>query len=130
MVLPGHPHTGLATVSWLFSGEIEHRDTTGVHALVRPGELNIMTAGSGIAHSEHSTDTTTVLHGAQLWVALPAAHRFVAPGFEHYAPPTVHLDGARVRVFLGALFGQVSPVSPYSALVGAEVVLDPSHHGR
>ena len=125
MVVPGHPHTGLQTVSWLFSGEVEHRDTTGAHAFVRPGELNIMTAGTGIAHSEYSTPDTTVLHGAQLWVALPEADRFAAPGFEHYAPPVTEVDGARVLVFLGSLFGQTSPVTMFSDLVGAEVTLEP-----
>src|SRR5829696_202349 len=124
MVVPGHPHTGLQTVSWLFTGEVEHRDTTGAHAYVRPGELNIMTAGSGIAHSEYSTPGTTTLHGAQLWVALPEADRFTAPGFEHYAPPMTEVDGARVLVFLGSLFGQRSPVTMFSDLVGAEVTLD------
>jgi redox-sensitive bicupin YhaK (pirin superfamily) len=123
MVVPGHPHTGLQTVSWLFSGQVEHRDTTGAHAFVRPGELNIMTAGSGIAHSEYSTPTTTVLHGAQLWVALPAATRFTEPGFEHYAPPVSQVDGCRVVVFLGSLFGQTSPVTMHSELVGAEVTI-------
>ncbi len=140
MVVPGHPHTGLQTVSWLFSGEIEHRDTTGAHAFVRPGEVNLMTAGRGIAHSEYSTPATTTLHGAQLWVALPEAHRFADPGFEHYAPPVVEVDGARVLVFLGRLLGEVSPVSMHTELVGAEVSLgtggsldiavDPGHeHG-
>ena len=125
MQVPGHPHTGLQTVSWLFTGEIEHRDTTGAHAMVRPGQLNIMTAGSGIAHSEYSTDATTILHGAQLWVALPEAHRFVSPAFEHYEPPVIDVEGARVLVFLGTLFGETSPVSMYSELVGAEINLNP-----
>ena len=71
MSVAPHPHTGLQTVSWLFTGEIEHRDSAGHHAMVRPGELNLMTAGHGISHSEVSTPETTVLHGAQLWVALP-----------------------------------------------------------
>ncbi|MGO4597444.1 pirin family protein [Terrabacter sp. 2RAF25] len=124
MAVPGHPHTGLQTVSWLFTGEVEHRDTTGAHAFVRPGELNIMTAGKGIAHSEYSTPDTTVLHGAQLWVALPEADRSTAPGFEHYAPPVTEVDGARVLVFLGTLFGQTSPVTMFSDLVGAEVTLE------
>ena len=127
MAVPGHPHTGLQTVSWLFTGEVEHRDTTGTHAFVRPGQLNLMTAGRGIAHSEYSTAATTVLHGAQLWIALPAAHRFADPGFEHYEPPVIDVDGGRVRVFLGSLFGQTSPVPVYSALVGAEVTLAPGH---
>ncbi|MEO7131275.1 MAG: pirin family protein [Dermatophilaceae bacterium] len=125
MQVPGHPHTGLQTVSWLFTGEVEHRDTTGIHAIVRPGELNLMTAGSGIAHSEFSTSATTVLHGVQLWVALPEAHRAVAAGFEHYAPPVLDVEGARVLVFLGSLFGHTSPVPTYTSLVGAEVTLEP-----
>ncbi len=124
MVVPGHPHTGLQTVSWLFSGEVEHRDTTGVHAFVRPGELNIMTAGSGIAHSEYSTPTTTVLHGAQLWVALPDAHRDTSPGVRALRPA-----GDALRRCAGArlprtLFGQTSPVTMFSDLVGAEVTLE------
>lgn len=123
MRVPGHPHTGLQTVSWLFTGEIEHRDTTGAHAIVRPGELNLMTAGSGIAHSEFSTPGTSTLHGTQLWVALPEQHRFVEPGFQHYAPPGIEYDGAGLRVFLGALAGQVSPATTYSPLVGAEITL-------
>lgn len=123
MALPGHPHTGLQTVSWLFSGEIEHRDTSGAHQLVRAGELNIMTAGSGIAHSEFSTPETSILQGAQLWVALPAAHRLTDRAFDHYAPPQFEFEEAAVRVFLGTLFGQSSPVITWSALTGAEVVL-------
>jgi quercetin 2,3-dioxygenase len=123
MALPGHPHTGLQTVSWLFAGEIEHRDTTGAHQVVRPGELNLMTAGSGIAHSEFSTPATTTLHGAQLWVALPAAHRGIERAFQHYAAPEIAVGPARVRVFLGSLFGQSSPVNTWSPLTGAEIVL-------
>jgi quercetin 2,3-dioxygenase len=127
MAVPGHPHTGLQTASWLFTGEVEHRDTTGTHALVRPGQLNLMTAGSGIAHSEYSTPATTVLHGAQLWIALPEADRFAAPGFAHYEPPVTDVGGAKVLVFLGSLFGQASPVPTYSALAGAEVTLPAGH---
>ena len=89
MLVTPHPHTGLQTVSWLFTGEIDHVDSAGNAATVRPGELNLMTAGRGISHSEVSTPSTTTLHGAQLWVALPDASRFVEPGFEHYAPPAV-----------------------------------------
>jgi redox-sensitive bicupin YhaK (pirin superfamily) len=125
MRVPGHPHTGLQTVSWLFSGKIEHRDTAGNHALVRPGELNLMTAGTGIAHSEYSTADTTLLHGAQLWVALPEAHRFAARRVEHYAPPVLEHRGARVTVFLGSLAGASSPVATYSPLLGAEITLRP-----
>ncbi|MFF0818008.1 pirin family protein [Rhodococcus sp. NPDC003318] len=123
MKVAGHPHTGLQTVSWLFRGEIEHRDTTGAHAMVRPREVNLMTAGSGIAHSEFSTPDTEILHGVQLWVALPDEHRFTAPAFEHYEPPLVDIEGAQVSVFLGQLFGQTSPVRTFTPLVGAEVTM-------
>jgi redox-sensitive bicupin YhaK (pirin superfamily) len=123
MVVPPHPHTGLQTVSWLFSGEIEHRDSAGHHALVRPGELNLMTAGRGISHSEYSTPGTTVLHGAQLWLALPDGDRQVDPTFEHFAPDPVTGQGWQARVFIGSLLGSVSPVRTYSPLLGAELTL-------
>ncbi|MEU6844910.1 pirin family protein [Streptomyces sp. NPDC046716] len=120
-----HPHTGLQTVSWLFSGEIEHRDSLGSHAMVRPGELNLMTGGHGISHTEVSTPSTTVLHGVQLWVALPDADRHADRDFQHYAPDPVSVDGARIRVFLGELAGSVSPVRTFTPLLGAELVLEP-----
>ncbi|WP_033438790.1 pirin family protein [Saccharothrix sp. NRRL B-16314] len=120
-----HPHTGLQTASWLFSGEIEHRDSLGTHAVVRPGELNLMTAGRGICHSEVSTPTTTVLHGVQLWIALPDAHRDTPPAFEHHVPGEVRLDGATARVFLGTVAGETSPVRTFTPLLGAEIVLEP-----
>jgi redox-sensitive bicupin YhaK (pirin superfamily) len=123
MVVPPHPHTGLQTVSWLFTGEIEHRDSAGHHALVRPGELNLMTAGRGISHSEYSTARTTTLHGAQLWLALPDGHRQVDPSFEHFAPEPVEGDGWVARVFLGSLLGSASPVTTYSPLLGAELTV-------
>lgn len=124
MNVPAHPHIGLQTVSWLFSGEIEHRDSAGFHALVRPGELNLMTAGSGISHSERSTASTTVLHGAQLWVALPSSARGMAKTFEHYSPPVLWGEGWRGQVFLGSLFGDRSPVAVHTPLVGAEIRID------
>ncbi|MEU0009089.1 pirin family protein [Streptomyces sp. NPDC006314] len=120
-----HPHTGLQTVSWLFSGEIEHRDSLGSHALVRPGELNLMTGGHGISHSEVSTPRTTVLHGVQLWVALPGEHRHTARDFQHHVPEPARLDGAVLRVFLGSLAGAASPVRTFTPLLGAEIVLEP-----
>jgi redox-sensitive bicupin YhaK (pirin superfamily) len=120
-----HPHTGLQTASWLFSGEVEHRDSLGTHAMVRPGELNLMTAGRGIAHSEVSTPATTILHGVQLWIALPAEHRHAARDFRHYVPPLVELPGTTARVFLGSLAGSTSPVSAFTPLLGAELTLDP-----
>ncbi|MGW0881855.1 pirin family protein [Streptomyces sp. NPDC002671] len=120
-----HPHTGLQTVSWLFSGEIEHRDSLGSHAFVRPGELNLMTGGYGICHSEVSTPRATVLHGVQLWVALPEQHRNAARDFQYYAPEPVQTDGAEIRVFLGSLAGVTSPVPTFTPLLGAEIVLQP-----
>ena len=121
MVVPPHPHTGLQTVSWLFAGEIEHRDGVGSHAMVRPGELNLMTAGSGIAHSEVSTAATTELHGAQLWLALPDGERERAPFFEHYVPSPVVFGASTVRVFLGELVGSTSTAVAFSPLVGAQI---------
>ncbi|GAA4669246.1 MULTISPECIES: pirin family protein [Amycolatopsis] len=120
-----HPHTGLQTASWLFSGEVEHRDSLGTHAFVRPGELNLMTAGHGIAHSEVSTPDTTTLHGVQLWIALPAGHRDDPRDFQHYAPPLTGLPGATARVFLGSLAGSTSPVATSTPLLGAELTLEP-----
>ncbi len=124
MSVAPHPHTGLQTVSWLFTGEIEHRDSAGNQAMVRPGEVNLMTAGHGISHSEVSTPDTTSLHGAQLWVALPEAARDTAPGFEHYAPAALTAPGWQARVFLGSLLGDTSPVTTHTPLLGAELVIE------
>jgi redox-sensitive bicupin YhaK (pirin superfamily) len=125
MVVPPHPHTGLQTVSWLFSGVIEHRDSGGVHAYVRPGELNLMTAGAGICHSEVSTEATRLLHGVQLWVALPEPDRETARGFDHYVPEAIPVDGGTLRVFLGGLAGAHSTVHTFSPLLGAQLDIDP-----
>ncbi|MGW8357747.1 pirin family protein [Streptomyces wedmorensis] len=119
-----HPHTGLQTVSWLFAGEIEHRDSLGTHAFVRPGEINLMTGGHGISHTEVSTPDTTVLHGVQLWVALPDEHRHAPRDFQHHAPRPLRVDGAELRVFLGTLAGETSPVRTFTPLLGAELVID------
>ncbi|WP_297847093.1 pirin family protein [Mycobacterium sp.] len=124
MDVPPHPHTGLQTVSWLFSGEVEHRDSAGVRAAVRPGELNLMTAGAGICHSEVSVDAGPVLHGVQLWVALPASDRDTRRDFAHYAPAPVSLPGAEARVFLGELAGSRSPAPTFTPLLGAQLDLD------
>jgi redox-sensitive bicupin YhaK (pirin superfamily) len=119
MVVPPHPHTGLQTVSWLFEGDVEHRDSVGSHAWVRPGEVNLMTAGFGIQHSEVSA--LTQLHGVQLWIALPDAHRHTAPFFEHHVPVPFSIGDATVRVFVGG----DSPVTTFSPLLGAQVDLPP-----
>ncbi|HRA26866.1 pirin family protein [Ornithinibacter sp.] len=121
-----HPHCGLATVSWLFTGEVEHRDSLGTVATVRPGEVNLMTAGRGISHSEVSTAGTAVLHGVQLWVVLPAESAGCEPRFEHHVPAVVSVaPGVSASVFVGSLFGSTSPVLVETPLVGAEVALEP-----
>ncbi|WP_210481607.1 pirin family protein [Naasia sp. SYSU D00948] len=123
MRVPGHPHTGLQTVTWLFEGQIEHRDTLGTRRVIRPGEVNLMTAGYGIAHSEYSTPGTRRLQGAQLWVALPDARRSGARAFQNYTAPQFSIGDASVRVFLGELAGERSPVETWTPLLGAEVLL-------
>ncbi len=129
MDVPPHPHTGLQTISWLFSGEVEHRDSAGVHAIIRPGELNLMTAGAGICHSEVSLpgdrDATAVLHGVQLWAALPDSARNTRRDFDHYAPEPISLPGAVARIFLGRLAGSRSPVHTFTPLLGAQLDLEP-----
>ena len=124
MNVPAHPHIGLQTVSWLFAGEIEHRDSAGFHAMVKPGELNLMTSGHGISHSERSTANTTTLHGAQLWTVLPEHARHGEKTFEHYAPEVLRGEGWIAQVFMGELLGDVSPVKTHTPLVGAEIRLE------
>jgi redox-sensitive bicupin YhaK (pirin superfamily) len=126
MQVPPHPHTGLQTVSWLLEGEVLHRDSLGTTQRIEPGQLNLMTAGRGISHSEETPApaerTTQGLHGVQLWVALPAAHREVPPAFEHHATlPSVQVDGLSASVVMGSLGGVTSPATTYSPLVGADV---------
>lgn len=93
MQVAAHPHTGLQTASWIFTGTIEHRDSLGTVADVRPGELNLMTAGYGINHTEYSTPETTVLHGIQLWIALPRDDMNTAPAFENFVPEALTFGG-------------------------------------
>ena len=132
MRVPPHPHTGLQTVSWLVEGDVLHRDSLGSHQLVRPGELNLMTAGRGISHSEESpTDRSPSLHGVQLWVALPEPDRNVPPHFEHHADLPIRTDpGISVTVIMGSLDGSTSTAQVYSPLVGAEAVLAPGAETR
>ena len=126
MSVAPHPHTGLQTVSWLFAGEVEHRDSVGSHQLISPGQLNLMTAGSGISHSEVSTGGTESLHGVQLWVALPDSDRFTRPFFEHVVPSSVRVEGSTITVFVGDLAGISSPAVVFTPLVGAELLI-PAH---
>ncbi|MFN8077671.1 MAG: pirin family protein [Kineosporiaceae bacterium] len=122
------PHTGLQTVSWLVQGEILHRDSLGSVQLVEPGQLNLMTAGRGISHSEQTpAEHGPLLHGVQLWVALPDASRGTEPAFEHRADlPRLSLPGvgdsaAEVVVIMGEVAGHASRAAVHSPLVAAEV---------
>ncbi|RQP11732.1 MAG: pirin family protein [Microbacteriaceae bacterium] len=123
MDTPPHPHAGLQTVSWLYEGQIEHRDSTGAHQLIDPGAVNLMTAGRGIQHSEVSTTAAATLHGVQLWTALPDAARDARPFFEHHVADVVAVGDATLRVFVGSWLGVTSPVTAYTPLVAAELAL-------
>lgn len=112
-----HPHINLATVTYLFEGEILHRDSLGNHQLIRPGEINLMVAGKGITHSERERDeirnTSHKQHGLQLWLALPEKYEEIAPAFYHYSYtdlPLVTIEGISVRVLIGSAYGVSSPV--------------------
>ncbi|GAB7193466.1 pirin family protein [Kineococcus sp. NUM-3379] len=125
MQVPPHPHTGLQTVTWLVEGEVLHRDSVGSAQTVRPGQLNLMTAGRGIAHSEQSPDDHPPgMHGLQLWVALPEGARNGPASFEHHAElPVLTTGDARTTVVAGELAGVRSPATVHTPLVGAEVLL-------
>jgi redox-sensitive bicupin YhaK (pirin superfamily) len=121
-----HPHIGLQTVSWLISGEIIHNDSIGGEGLLHPGELNLMTAGAGIAHAEETPPNSSgKLDGAQLWVALPDAHRNTNPSFTHHSDiPLVDLAGGRMTVIMGSIGSTRSPAKTLSPLVAADLVID------
>ena len=125
MHVPPHPHIGLQTVTWLLDGDVEHRDSLGSRQLVHPGELNVMTAGRGIAHSEDSLGPADDgLHGVQLWTALPDGERHQSPHFEHHGDlPVLTAAGVRATVFVGSLDGARSAAAAYSPLLGVEFVL-------
>ena len=141
-----HPHIGLATVTYLFDGEVVHRDSLGTELAIRPGELNLMTAGAGIVHSERTGAEERAkggsrLFGIQAWAALPKSHEEGAPAFVHHGRdelPRVAADGKTVRVVMGALYGVRSPVefpheSFYAEAVlapGAVLPLDPDYEER
>ncbi len=120
-----HPHVGLQTVTWLLDGEAVHKDSLDSEAVARPGTLNLMTSGRGIAHSEETPARHSGrLHGVQLWVALPDAHRHDAPAFDHHTErPQVELGDARATVILGELAGTTAPARTFSPLLGAELVV-------
>jgi redox-sensitive bicupin YhaK (pirin superfamily) len=125
-----HPHINLATVTYLFEGAIAHRDSLGSHQIIRPGEINWMTAGRGIAHSERTPPEDRAsgshVHGIQLWVALPVEHEETEPAFHHHPAgqlPALEEGGARVRLLIGSAFGATSPVATFSPMFYAEVEL-------
>jgi redox-sensitive bicupin YhaK (pirin superfamily) len=122
-----HPHTGLQTVSWLLEGELLHNDSLGLAGPARPGVLNLMTAGRGIAHSEETPPQNTGhLRGIQLWIALPERSRETAPAFDqHRDLPILDLEGGRATLILGELSGVRSPARAFSPIVGADVAGEP-----
>ncbi|KVW50940.1 pirin family protein [Burkholderia ubonensis] len=140
-----HPHIGLATVTYLFEGAILHRDSLGSLQEIVPGDVNWMTAGRGIVHSERTPDALRerghTVHGIQTWVALPLAHETDAPSFEHHeaaALPKLNDDGVSLTVIAGDAFGLRSPVMTFSRTLyvaaefadGGRLVLDASHEER
>jgi len=126
-----HPHIGLATVTWLFDGAIRHRDSLGSLADIRPGEVNWMTAGRGIVHSErtppHERETGQALHGIQVWVALPQADAEVEPGFQHYgrdALPVIRQPGVEAVLIAGTAYGERSPVAVFAPMFFLQVRME------
>jgi len=129
-----HPHIGLATVTYLFEGAMDHRDSLGTYQRIEPGAINWMTAGRGIVHSERTPKDLVGVphrtHGLQLWAALPVAHEEDEPGFCHTpssAIPELTVDGADIRVLIGSAFGQTSPVQVYSQTLYLDIALKAGH---
>ena len=127
-----HPHINLATVTYLFEGGIEHRDSIGSHAVIEPGAVNLMTAGSGIVHSERSPQALRPdgpsLYGMQTWLALPDGREEVDPAFDHVPStglPLVEMDGAKARVLMGSLWGSTAATRCDSPTIYADIELGP-----
>ena len=120
-----HPHIGLQTVSWLLQGEVVHNDSLGSEALLRPGGVNVMTSGGGIAHAEETPRKNSgVLNGVQLWIALPDAYRNGPASFQHIEEvPIIDQDGGVVSVFAGSMPGCSSPAKHFSRVLGADIAL-------
>jgi redox-sensitive bicupin YhaK (pirin superfamily) len=145
MAVRPHPHIGLATVTYLFDGEIFHRDSLGYAQAIRPGDVNWMTAGSGIAHSERTEPemrrTGFRLHGVQIWVALPRTHEETAPSFEHIESgrlPSWHEGNASLRLIVGTYAGRTAPTTHFSPIfcvaaelpAAAKIAISPDHAER
>lgn len=121
MKVASHPHTGLQTATWLFEGSVEHNDSVGSRQVIRPGELNLMTAGSGISHSELSVSAGK-LSGIQLWIALPDEFRHMSPNFQNHSDlPKFEIDTCQFRLFVGELFEHKSSAKVFSPLLGVEI---------
>jgi redox-sensitive bicupin YhaK (pirin superfamily) len=127
-----HPHIGLATVTYLFAGSIDHRDSLGNFATILPGGVNLMTAGAGIVHSERSPvatrDTARPMFGMQTWLALPDGKEEIAPAFEAVAAqalPVIEGGGATAHVIMGSLWGESAPMTQHSATIYADIMLAP-----
>ncbi|MDP5132033.1 MAG: pirin family protein [Paraglaciecola sp.] len=125
-----HPHINLATVTYLFEGEILHRDSVGSYATIQPGDINLMVAGKGIVHSEREREEVSNrehnLHGLQLWLALPEKDEEVDPAFYHYPADTIphtYVNGVAIRVLMGAAYGLISPVLTYADTLYVEVFM-------
>lgn len=128
-----HPHIGLQTFTWMIEGEVVHRDSLGYEQVIRPGEVNLMTAGRGIAHAEDENPASSAgrLHAVQLWIALPEAERFRPPAFQHHAAlPSVSEGGFRMTVLAGSAFGARAPTEVYSPLVGLDLATTGAAHTR
>lgn len=126
-----HPHINLATVTWLFEGAIEHRDSLGSFATIRPGQVNLMTAGRGIVHSERSPQDERAsgprLYGMQTWLALPDGREEIDPAFEAVTDlPLIEDQCVKARVIMGELWGKRAPTTTYAETINAEIVLGPS----
>jgi redox-sensitive bicupin YhaK (pirin superfamily) len=124
-----HPHINLATVTWLFDGAIDHRDSLGSYATIRPGQVNLMTAGSGIVHSERSPRqelaTNPGMFGMQTWLALPDGQEEIAPAFEAVTDlPLIEASGAMARVIMGELWGAKAATTTHAHTIYAEILLD------
>ncbi len=124
-----HPHINLATVTWLFEGAIDHRDSLGSHSTIRPGQVNLMTAGRGIVHSERSPEADRQsgprLYGMQTWLALPDGREEIDPAFEAVTDlPVITDKGAKATVVMGELWGERAPVTTYAQTIYAEIMLD------
>lgn len=118
-----HPHIGLQTFTWMIEGEILHRDSLGYEQIIRPGQVNLMTAGFGIAHSEESANNDPGrLHITQLWIALPDAERNRAPDFQHYPDlPILVRDGFTITLLVGTAFNLAAPTKVYSPMIGMDL---------